>query len=110
MLHRIHRSWLDPIFWSGRGVPPTTRFDSAGGRFGVLYAGLTLRGTLAETLLRNPQRLMVGMAERAVTAPPNALMHRNNGSKSTQTSNTSARHLPSVSTSPCGCICAASRA
>jgi hypothetical protein len=64
VVHRVHRSWLDPIFFGpGRGVPPTSRFDSARGRFGVLYAGLTLRGALAETLLRNPQRLMVGMAD-----------------------------------------------
>ncbi|SFL23059.1 RES domain-containing protein [Mesorhizobium albiziae] len=64
VLHRIHRSSLAPIFFGpGRGVPPTSRFDSAGGRFGVLYAGLTLRGALAETLLRNPQRLMVSMAD-----------------------------------------------
>jgi hypothetical protein len=63
-LHRIHRTSLDPIFFGPRrGVPPTSRFDSAGGWFGVLYAGLTLRGALAETLLRNPQRLMVGMAD-----------------------------------------------
>ncbi|MER9234713.1 RES family NAD+ phosphorylase [Mesorhizobium sp. M0622] len=64
VLHRIHRTWLDPIFFGpGRGVPPTSRFDSAGGWFGVIYAGLTLRGALAETLLRNPQRLMVSMAD-----------------------------------------------
>jgi hypothetical protein len=63
-LHRIHRSSLGPIFFGpGRDVAPTNRFDSASGRFGVLYAGLTLRGALAETLVRNPQRLMVGMAD-----------------------------------------------
>jgi hypothetical protein len=64
VLHRVHRSSRDPIFFGpGRDVSPTSRFDSAGGWFGVLYAGLTLRGALAETLLRNPQRLMVGMAD-----------------------------------------------
>lgn len=62
VLHRVHRSSLDPIFFGpGPNVPPTNRFDSASGRFGVLYAGLTLRGALAETLVRNPQRLMVAM-------------------------------------------------
>ena len=64
VLHRVHRSSLGPIFFGpGFNVPPTNRFDSAGGRFGVLYAGLTLRGALAETLVRNPQRLMVAMAD-----------------------------------------------
>ncbi|PXW50274.1 RES domain-containing protein [Chelatococcus asaccharovorans] len=64
MLHRVHRSSLDPIFFGpGRNVPATNRFDSASGRFGVLYAGLTRRGALAETLLRNPQRLMVAMTD-----------------------------------------------
>ncbi|NGO56176.1 RES family NAD+ phosphorylase [Allomesorhizobium camelthorni] len=64
VLHRVHRSSLDPIFFGpGSNVPPTNRFDSASGRFGVLYAGLTLRGALAETLMRNPQRLMVAMTD-----------------------------------------------
>ncbi len=64
VLHRVHRSSLDPIFFGpGPDVPPTNRFDSASGRFGVLYAGLTLRGALAETLVRNPQRLMVAMTD-----------------------------------------------
>nr|WP_246252611.1 RES family NAD+ phosphorylase [Mesorhizobium camelthorni] len=44
-------------------VQRPNRFDSASGRFGVLYAGLTLRGALAETLVRNPQRLMVAMTD-----------------------------------------------
>ena len=44
-------------------MPPTNRFDSASGRFGVLYAGLTLRGALVETLVRNPERLMVAMTD-----------------------------------------------
>lgn len=64
VLHRVHRSSHDPIFFGpGPNVPPTNRFDSASGRFGVLYAGLTLRGALAETLVRNPQRLMVAMTD-----------------------------------------------
>ncbi|HEU4987894.1 MAG TPA: RES family NAD+ phosphorylase, partial [Rhizobiaceae bacterium] len=64
VLHRVHRSSLDPIFFGpGPNVPPTNRFDSASGQFGVLYAGLTLRGALAESLVRNPQRLMVAMTD-----------------------------------------------
>jgi hypothetical protein len=64
VLHRVHRSSFDPIFFDpGRDVPPTNRFDSASGRFGVPYAGRTLRRTLAETLVRNPQRLMVAMTD-----------------------------------------------
>ncbi|ESY66391.1 hypothetical protein X743_28625 [Mesorhizobium sp. LNHC252B00] len=65
-LHRVHQSSFNPIFFGpGPGVPATSRFDCASGRFGVLYAGLTLRGALAETLLRNPQRLMVSSIDIA---------------------------------------------
>jgi RES domain len=64
VLHRIHRASLGPVFFGpGPGRPPTYRFDSASGRFGVLYAGLSRAGAVAETLLRNPQRLMVAASE-----------------------------------------------
>lgn len=64
VLHRIHRSTLAPVFFGpGKGGAPTNRFDSAGGRFGVLYVGMSLSGALAETILRNPQRLMVPASE-----------------------------------------------
>jgi hypothetical protein len=64
VLHRIHRASLDPVFFGpGPDRPPTYRFDSAGGRFGVLYTGLSRAGAVAETLLRNPQRLMVAASE-----------------------------------------------
>lgn len=63
-LHRVHRTQHGPMFFGpGAGVPPTYRFDSASGRFGVLYVGASLNGALAETILRNPQRLMVAMSE-----------------------------------------------
>lgn len=63
VLHRIHRSSLHPIFFGpGAGMAPSNRFDSASERFGVLYVGMSRRGALAETILRNPQRLMVAMA------------------------------------------------
>lgn len=63
-LHRVHRTHLDPVFFGpGKGAPPTFRFDSASGGFGVLYVGLSLKAALAETILRNPQRLMVSMTE-----------------------------------------------
>lgn len=69
VFHRIHQSSREPVFFGpGVGVPPTYRFDSASGRFGVLYVGLGRAGALAETLLRNPQRLMVGTAEITVRA------------------------------------------
>ena len=72
MLHRVHRSSFDPIFFGpGPRVPATSRFDCASGRFGVLYCGLSLRCALAETLLRNPQRLMVSstdIASRSATS------------------------------------------
>ncbi|MBL0406255.1 RES family NAD+ phosphorylase [Microvirga aerilata] len=64
VLHRIHRTSLGPLFFGpGPGIPPTHRFDSATGRFGVLYVGLSRAGAVAETLLRNPQRLMVATSE-----------------------------------------------
>ena len=66
VLHRIHRTTLDPVFFGpGAGAPPTYRFDSGSGRFGVLYVGLSRASALAETLLRNPHRLMVATAEIA---------------------------------------------
>jgi hypothetical protein len=66
---RRHTSWAgaashpsasacSDLFWAGRR------------RFGVLYVGLSRAGALVETLLRNPQRLMVAaadIAERAAT-------------------------------------------
>jgi hypothetical protein len=59
-LARIHRKANDPIFFGpGDGAPPTYRFDSLTGKFGVLYAGVALPGALVETLLRNPRRKMV---------------------------------------------------
>lgn len=64
ILHRVHRTQHGPVFFGpGADVPPTYRFDSATGRFGVLYVGTTLNGALAETILRNPQRLMVARSE-----------------------------------------------
>lgn len=64
VLHRVHRTRHGPVFFGpGAGVAPTFRFDSATGRFGVLYVGSTLNGALAETILRNPQRLMIAMSE-----------------------------------------------
>jgi hypothetical protein len=77
VLHRVHRSSFDPIFFDpGRDVPPTNRFDSASGRFGVLYAGRTLRRTLAETLVRNPQRLMVAMTDIVGRSVSGLVSHR----------------------------------
>ncbi|MEZ2127681.1 MULTISPECIES: RES family NAD+ phosphorylase [unclassified Sinorhizobium] len=64
VLHRVHRTGYDPIFFGpGTGVPATNRFDSDSGRFGVLYVGQSRRAALTETILRNPRRLMVSMTE-----------------------------------------------
>ncbi|MEL4073370.1 RES family NAD+ phosphorylase [Ochrobactrum sp. GPK 3] len=64
ILHRVHRSILPPVFFGpGDGNPPINRFDSGSGRFGVLYLGLGRAGALAETILRNPQRLMVAASD-----------------------------------------------
>lgn len=59
-LYRIHRLVHGPIFFGpGPGQAPLSRFDCLSGRFGVLYVGLGFAGALAETLLRNPNRLLV---------------------------------------------------
>ncbi len=64
VLHRIHSASFGPLFFGpGLGSPPTYRFDSASSRFGVLYVGLSRAGAVAETLLRNPQRLMIATSE-----------------------------------------------
>lgn len=79
VLHRIHRTQLDPIFCGpGTSNDPVYRFDSASGRFGVLNIGHAFAGAFAKTVLRNPQRLMVAEREivsRSVTelASPTAL-------------------------------------
>ena len=65
-LLRIHREDRSPLFFSpGPDCPPTGRFDSATGRFGVMYLALTFEGAFAETVLRNPARRLVAMGEIA---------------------------------------------
>ncbi len=49
-------------------MPPTYRFDSLAGVFGVLYVGVTLPGALVETVLRNPRRKMVAYDDLASRA------------------------------------------
>lgn len=69
ILYRVHRTQLEPIFFGPqRGQLPVYRFDSSSGRFGVLYVGLGFNGAFAETLLRNPQRLMVSYPDIAARA------------------------------------------
>jgi hypothetical protein len=59
-LHRVHGLARGTIFFGpGAGSPPTYRFDSLIGAFGVLYVGFSLTGAVVETLLRNPARKMV---------------------------------------------------
>jgi hypothetical protein len=69
---RIHRPTHGPIYFSpGPGRPPLGRFDSLSGRFGVLYAAQKFEGAFAETILRNPRRSLVSLAEieaRALSA------------------------------------------
>jgi hypothetical protein len=61
---RIHRTSQAPIFFSpGDRRSPAGRFDSAGGLFGVLYLAFSFDGAFAETVLRNPARRLVGLAE-----------------------------------------------
>ena len=59
-IHRVHRSACGPVFFGpGAGAPPTYRFDSAGGAFGVLYAAPEPDAAIIETLLRTPTRRFV---------------------------------------------------
>lgn len=68
-LFRIHRLSRDPVFFGpGPGEPPTYRFDSLTGAFGVLYVGLGLPGAVVETLLRNPSRRIVDYDDLAKRA------------------------------------------
>lgn len=73
ILHRVHRIGYDPIFFGPAAAPlrvPESRFDSASGRFGVLYLGASRAAALVETLLRNPRRRLVAaerIAERAAS-------------------------------------------
>lgn len=63
-LWRVHRKTHGALFFGpGEGVPPTYRFDSASGRFGVLYAAPKLEGAVVETLLRAPSQLTVDFSE-----------------------------------------------
>lgn len=68
-LSRIHRRTLDPIYFSpGPGQPPRNRFDSASGRFGVLYAAEEFAVCFAETLLREPTVRLVNPAAMMLLA------------------------------------------
>lgn len=65
-LVRVHRTALAPIHFSpGDGRAPAGRFDSAAGRFGVLYLALSLEGAFVETVLRNPERRLVDLQDIA---------------------------------------------
>jgi hypothetical protein len=63
---RIHRLGHGAVFFSppvdpatGERQPPTYRFDSASGTFGVLYTAEQFEGAFVETILRNPQLTFV---------------------------------------------------
>ena len=63
-LVRVHRVGFSPVFFSpGAGKGPIGRFDSPGGSFRVLYLAQSLEGAFAETVLRNPQRRLIDLAE-----------------------------------------------
>ena len=63
-LWRVHRKAHGALFFGpGKGVAPTYRFDSASGRFGVLYAARKLDGAVIETLLRTPSQLTVDFSQ-----------------------------------------------
>jgi hypothetical protein len=51
------------FFSPGPGRPPAGRYDSATGACGVLYGAEAFAGAFIETVLRNPARQLIGMAE-----------------------------------------------
>lgn len=63
---RIHRTGRPAVFYSPGQGPPLGRFDSAAGRFGVLYMAFGFEGAFAETILRNPARRLIGREEIAL--------------------------------------------
>lgn len=64
ILHRVHSSTFGPVFYGpGKGNPPTYRFDSETGAFGVLYVGLSFSAALVETLLRSPDLKLVDYSQ-----------------------------------------------
>lgn len=66
-IYRVHASAYGPIFFGPGARPPTYRFDSASGAFGVLYAAPEADAAIIETLLRTPTRRFVDA--RAQLAP-----------------------------------------
>ncbi len=65
-LYRVHQLAHGAVHFgpaidrvTGTRGPPTYRFDSLTGRFGVLYAAAQFEGAFVETVLRNPQRRFV---------------------------------------------------
>lgn len=57
---RIHLSNRSALFFGPlTGQPPTNRFDSDSGAFGVLYLGASFNAAFIETLVRNPKRRMI---------------------------------------------------
>lgn len=65
-LHRVHQVVHGPIFFgpaidptTGVRGPPTYRFDSASGAFGVFYCAADIEGAFVETVMRNPQMRLV---------------------------------------------------
>lgn len=76
-LYRVHQRVHGPLFFgpevnpaTGLRGPPTYRFDSASGAFGVLYCAPDFEGAFAETVMRNPRMRLVSRSYlrlRAVT-------------------------------------------
>lgn len=63
---RVHQAAHDAIFFgpaidpaTGMRGPPTYRFDSASGAFGVLYCAAEMEGAFVETVMRNPRMRLV---------------------------------------------------
>lgn len=56
---RVHHQDFGPVwFGPAPGMPPAGRFDAPAGEFGTLYAGQTLTGAFAETVLRRANRII----------------------------------------------------
>jgi len=64
-LARIHPSAYGAVYFGPSAPPPVNRYDAADSRFGVLYAGLTLKACVGEILVRNPARPYILTSEIA---------------------------------------------
>lgn len=80
---RVHQQVHGAVFFgpdvdpaSGTRQPPTNRFDSLSGAFGVLYLAERFEGAFVETVLRNPRMRFVSESYVALRAVSELICNR----------------------------------